>query len=90
MLSFVIAGYFTGLFIVVAVALAHVTTRDTLHPMIYVGGMAFFLHAFMPLYLEATQADDLRGYLGQDELDYAQTIVFLGILSLCGGLWWGA
>jgi hypothetical protein len=89
-LAFVGAGYLTGLVIVVAVTLTHVTTRDTLHPMVYLGGMAFFLHAFMPLYLEVTQADDLRGYFGQDELDYAQTIVFLGILSLCGGLWWGA
>ena len=88
--AFATAGYLTGLVIVLAAALAYVTTRDTLHPMIYLGGMALFLHAFMPLYLEMTQADELRGYLDQDELDYAQTIVLLGTVSLCGGVWWGA
>ena len=89
-LDFQLAAYLSGLVLFAAACLAWVTTRDTLHPMIYLGAMAFFLHAFLPLYLELTQADELRGYLGQVELDYAQTIVLLGILSLGGGVWWGA
>ena len=89
-LEFQLAAFLTGIILFAAAALAYVTTRDTLHPMIYLGGMAAFLHAFLPLYLEMTQPDQLRGYLGQDELDYAQTIVLLGSISLCGGVWWGA
>ena len=89
-LDFQLAAFLTGIVLFAAAALAYVTTRDTLHPMIYLGAMAFFLHAFLPLYLELSQPDELRGYLGQDELDYAQTIVLLGVLSLAGGVWWGA
>ena len=87
-LDFQLAAFLTGIVPLAAASLAYVTTRDTLHPMIYLGAMACFLHAFLPLYLEITQPDELRGYLRQAELDYAQTIVFLGILSLaaaCGG-----
>ena len=89
-LDFQLAAFLTGLVLFAAASLAWVTTRDTLHPMIYLAGMAGFLHAFLPLYLELTQPDRLRGYLAQDGLDYAQTIAFLGILSLGGGVWWGA
>ena len=89
-LDFQLAAFLSGLVLFAAASLAWVTTRDTLHPMIYLAGMAFFLHAFLPLYLELTQPDELRGYLGQVELDYAQTIVLLAILSLGGGVWWGA
>jgi hypothetical protein len=89
-LDFQLAAYLTGIVLFVAASVAYVTTRDTLHSMIYLGAMAFFLHAFLPLYFESTQPDELRGYLDQEELDYAQTIAFLGILSLAGGVWWGA
>jgi len=89
-IDFQLAAFLTGSVLFAAAALAWVTTRDTLHPMIYLGAMAFFLHAFLPLQLELTQPDELRGYLRQVELDYAQTIVFFGILSLAGGVWWGA
>ena len=89
-LDFQLAAFLTGLLLFAAAALAYVTTRDTLHPMICLAGIALFLHAFLPLYLELTQATELRGYLGQDELDYAQTIVLLAIVSLAGGVWWGA
>ena len=89
-LDFQLAAFLTGIVLFAAASLAYVTTRDTLHPMIYLGGMAFFLHAFLPLYLEITQPDELRGYFRQADLDYAQTIAFLGILSLCAGVWWGA
>ncbi len=89
-LDFQLAAFLTGILLFAAASLAYVTTRDPLHPMIYLGGMAFFLHAFLPLYLEITQPDELLGYLRQSDLDYAQTIAFLGILSLCGGVWLGA
>ena len=89
-LDFQLAACLTGIVLFAAAALAYATTRDTLHPMIYLAAMAFFLHAFLPLQLELTQPDELRGYLRQAELDYAQTIVFLGILSLAAGVWWGA
>lgn len=89
-LDFQVVAYLTGLVLFVAGALAYVTTRDALHPMIYLAGMTFFLHAFLPLYFEMTLPDQLRGYFRQDDLDYAQTIAFLGALSLCGGVWWGA
>jgi hypothetical protein len=89
-LDFQFAACLTGIVLFAAAALAWATTRDTLHPMIYLAAMAFFLHAFLPLQLELTQPDALRGYLRQDELDYAQTVVFLGILCLAAGVWWGA
>jgi hypothetical protein len=89
-LDFQLAAFLTGIVLFAAASLAYVTTRDTLHPMIYLAAMASFLHAFLPLYFEMTQPDELRGYFRQDELDYAQTIALLGIVSLCGGVWWGA
>jgi hypothetical protein len=89
-IDFQLAACLTGIVLFAAAALAWVTTRDTLHPMIYLAAMALFLHAFLPLHLDLTQPDELRGYLRQDELDYAQTIVLLGVLSLAGGVWWGA
>jgi hypothetical protein len=89
-LDFELAAFLTGIVLFAAGALAYVTTRDTLHPMIYLAAMAFFLHAFLPLALEVSQPDELRGYLRQDDLDYAQTLVLLGVLSLAGGVWWGA
>jgi hypothetical protein len=89
-LDFQLAAFLTGIALLAAAWLAYVTTRDTLHPMIYLAGMAFFLHAFLPLYLDLTQPDELRGYLNQDQLDYAQTIVLFGMLSLAGGVWSGA
>jgi hypothetical protein len=89
-LDFQLAAFLTGIVLFAAASLAYVTTRDTLHPMIYLAAMASFLHAFLPLYFEMTQPDELRGYFRQDELDYAPTIALLGIVSLCGGVWWGA
>jgi hypothetical protein len=89
-LDFQLAAFLTGIVLFAAAALAYATTRDTLHPMICLGAMAGFLHGFLPLYLELTQPIELRDYLGQDDLDYAQTIAFLGILSLGGGVWSGA
>ena len=65
-LDFQLAAFLTGIVLFAAAWLAYVTTRDTLHPMIYLGAMACFLHAFLPLYLEMTQPDELRGYFRQD------------------------
>ena len=64
-LDFQLAAFLTGIVLFAAASLAYVTTRDTLHPMIYLGATAFFLHAFLPLYIELTQPDELRGYLGR-------------------------
>jgi len=89
-LDFQLAAFLTGIALIVAAWLAYSATRDTLHPMIFLGAMAFFLHAFLPLHLEMTQPDELRWYLRQDELDRAQTIALLGSLVLAFGVWWGA
>jgi hypothetical protein len=89
-LDFQLAAFLTGIALLAAAWLAYVTTRDTLHPMIHLAGMAAFLHAFLPLYFELTQPDELRGYLEQAQLDYVQSIVLLGVLSLAGGVWSGA
>ena len=56
--------------------------------MIYLGAVACFLHAFLPLYLEITSRTSSAAFL-QDELDYAQTIILLGF-CLAGGVWWGS
>jgi hypothetical protein len=88
--EFQLAVCFTAVILFVAAALAYVTTRDTLHPMIYLAAMAFFLHAFLPLYFELGRHDELRGYLSENDLVYVQTITLFGILSLAGGVWWGA
>jgi hypothetical protein len=89
-LGFQLAALLTGIVLLAAAWLAWSATRDTLHPMVFLGAMAFFLHAFLPLCLELTRPDELRWYLIQEELDRAQTIALLGSLALAVGVWWGA
>ena len=52
--------------------------------------MLVFLYSFLPLYLSFTQREGLRGYLGDAELIYVQSLNGLGAISLCTGILLGS
>ena len=79
-------AYLTGLAVLAFVVLAWVTSRDSFHPLIYIGPMLVFLYSFLPLYLALTQREELRAYLADRDLIYVQTLNCLGAVSLCLGI----
>ncbi|MGB3516414.1 MAG: hypothetical protein WBA43_08160 [Elainellaceae cyanobacterium] len=86
----------TGFFLILVIATgaialgsflyAYRRSRDTFHPMIYLGLMLFFLYSYMPLELLINDGEALKTYLSVPQLDYIQTLNLLGVSSLCLGV----
>jgi len=58
--------------------------RDTLHPAVVLGSMAFFLYVIMPLRLYSE--DGFFGFLTERQLAFAQLVNLVGIAGLMGGI----
>lgn len=87
---FLILCAVTGCVAISALLYAYRTSRDSFHPMIYMGLMCFFLYCYMPFALVLTGADKLQTYLSIGQFEYVQFLNLLGVVSLslgvlCGG-----
>ena len=87
---FAALAYLTGLIVVFFALLAWLGHRDPFHPMFYIGPMLIFLYSGMPLMLNLGQPEQLRGYLGESELVYVQTLNLIGTLCICLGIMLGS
>jgi oligosaccharide repeat unit polymerase len=73
--------------VILAVALgiiyAYSMSRDVFHPLIFIGPMMLFMYAWMPMKLDAIGG--LDGFFQRDQLDFVQSINFLGVTSFVLG-----
>ena len=83
---FVFLAITTGAIALVSLWFAYRRSRDSFHPMIYLGLMLFFLYSYMPLSLVLEDAETLKTYLSVPQLEYVQTLNFLGVLCMCVGV----
>ena len=69
--------------------LAYKRSRDSLHPMMYLGLLLFYLYSYLPINLVRQDAERLQSYLSVQQLDYVQFINLAGAFCICGrgALW---
>ncbi|MFQ4137704.1 hypothetical protein PGN35_015410 [Nodosilinea sp. PGN35] len=87
---FVTLAISTGAVALGAVWVAYRRSRDTLHPMIFLGLMLFYLYGYLPLSLVQKDSAHLQTFLSIQQLEYVQTVNFVGVLSICLGVLIGA
>lgn len=79
-------AYFTLLICTTAVGLGYRIYRDTLHPLVYMGGLCAFLYGVMPLII----SNGLPHYFSAGELWLIQFVNLLGVLALFLGVIFGS
>lgn len=87
---FLLLTYLTGFVIIIAILIAYKSSRDTFHPLIYLGLMMFFFYCYLPLQLFFSDSKALMGYLSLERLEFVQRINLLGVVSLCIGVLFGS
>ncbi len=87
---FVFLAITTGAIALVSLWIAYRRSRDSFHPMIYLGLMLLFLYSYMPLSLVLEDAEALRTYLSVPQLEYVQTLNLLGVFCMCFGVFVGS
>lgn len=87
---FVALAIFTGMIVVGSIWIAYRRSQDSLHPMIYLGFMLFYLYSYLPLSLVQQNAAHLQTFLSVEQLEYVQSVNLLGVLSICLGVLMGA
>jgi hypothetical protein len=83
---FLILVMATGAIALASFFYAYRRSRDSFHPMIYLGLMLFFLYSYMPFELLMNDPDGLKTYLSVPQLEYVQTLNLLGVFCLCLGV----
>lgn len=83
---FIALAISTGVVALGAIWIAYRRSRDTLHPMIFLGLMLFYLYSYLPLSLAEKDAARLQTFLSAQQLEYVQAINFIGVLSICLGV----
>lgn len=86
---FIVMLVATGLVVLAAIAWAYRRSRDSFHPMVYLGLMLGFLYCVLPLNLVIKDFRGLTSYLSIEQLEYVQLINLLGVISLCVGIFYG-
>ncbi|MBD2459661.1 hypothetical protein H6G89_01275 [Oscillatoria sp. FACHB-1407] len=89
-------NYFVGLIVatgcvaLTALWVAYRQSRDTLHPLVYLGLMLFYLYSYLPFSLVQEDANFLQTFLSASQLEYIQTINLIGVISICLGVLFGS
>lgn len=83
---FIVLTTLTGLIILAAIVAAYKRSKDTFHPLIYLGAMLFFFYCLLPLMLVYQDLESLMFFLSQKQLEYVQTLNLLGAISLILGV----
>jgi oligosaccharide repeat unit polymerase len=73
----------TGGVIVLAVSLSYLRTRDSFHPLVFIGPMFLALYVLLPSKL--LYEGDLANYLNEDQLIFIQKVTLCGVFSFCLG-----
>ena len=76
----------TAIVVLVSILMAYRRSRDSFHPMIYMGLMLFYLYSYLPLSLFFQDADRLQTFLSVRQLEYIQGLNLLGVISICVGI----
>jgi hypothetical protein len=87
---FVFLAVATGAIVLASIWLAYKRSRDSLHPMVYLGLLLFYLYSYLPINLVRQDAERLQSYLSVQQLDYVQFINLVGAFCICAGVLYGA
>lgn len=80
----------TGVVVLLTIWISYRRSRDSLHPMTYLGLMLFYLYSYLPLSLANQNSARLQTFLSAQQLEYVQVINFLGVLCICLGVLGGS
>jgi oligosaccharide repeat unit polymerase len=80
---YVLLLFATGVVAIVSLIIAFRRTRDPFHPLVLICPMFIALYAILPLKL--LYDDDLRSFLSESNLIFAQTITLFGVFTFCAG-----
>lgn len=83
---FVSLAIATGVILLATIWISYRRSRDSLHPMIYLGLMLFYLYSYLPISLANQDAALLQTFLSAQQLEYVQLINLLGVLCICLGV----
>ena len=86
---FLLLTFCIGIVTLGSIVLAYKRSRDSFHPLIYLGLMLFVLYCYIPLSLFFSDSERLRTFLSIEQLEYIQSLNLLGILSLYAGVLFG-
>lgn len=78
--------FFTGIVVLVSTLWAYQKSRDSFHPMVYLGMMLFYFYCYLPLNLVFKDASGLTAFLSVKQLEYIQCLSLLGVISICAGV----
>lgn len=87
---FLLLTYLTGTVIVSAMFIAYKGSKDTFHPLIYLGLMMFSFYCYLPLKLFYVNPEAVIRFLSLERLEFIQSVNLLGVISLCIGVLYGA
>jgi len=87
---FIFLAIATGYIILTFMWLAYKRSRDSLHPMVYLGLLLFYLYSYLPISLVRQDAERLQSYLSAQQLDYVQFINLIGVFCICTGVLYGS
>ena len=83
---FLLLTLFIGIITVGGVFFAYRRSRDSFHPLIYLGLMLFVLYCYIPLNLLLSNPKELLHFVSVGQLEYVQMLNLLGILSIFAGV----
>ena len=72
-----------------SIFLTYRRSRDSFHPLVYLGLILFFLYCYIPLHLFNSDLAGLEYFLSPKEMEFVQTLNLLGVISLCMGVLFG-
>ncbi|MGK7896154.1 MAG: hypothetical protein AB4372_21715 [Xenococcus sp. (in: cyanobacteria)] len=75
-----------GIITIGGVFFAYRRSRDSFHPLIYLGLMLFALYCYIPLSLCLSNPGELLSFLSLEQLEYVQILNLLGIISIFAGV----
>lgn len=68
---------------------AYQRSRDSFHPLIYLGLILFFTYCYIPWSLYTSNREDLNFFLSADQRTFVQVVNVLGVISLTAGILFG-
>ena len=86
---FLILTSLIGIVTLGGIILAYRRSRDSFHPIIYLGLMLFVLYCYIPFSLYHLDLDGLISFLSVEQLEYIQGLNLIGIISIYLGVMFG-
>jgi len=86
---FLLLTFLIGIVVLGSIYIAYRRSRDSFHPLVYLGLILLFLYCYIPLDIYNSNLAGLEYFLTPKEMEFVQTLNLLGVISLCAGVFSG-